>query len=292
MVAGIFVNPRKPDVTLALERVHQAFGSRGWSFVYDPEAASLIGEEGKVQFWQGCDLVISLGGDGTFLETVHRMGRSVVPVVGVNIGNLGFLTACQDEELESLAESVTQGTHQVDTRQVLEITMQEEGGAEHSLLALNEAVMMRGETGRLVSLEARVNGEVLNHYRADGLIVSTPTGSTAYSLAAGGPLVEPQAKVLLVTPICPHSLSGRALVLADNVEVEIAPCGRDDEPILFTADGRDVLKMAAGSSVIVRKAPFEVKVVKMPNYSFYGILRKKLGWSGGVSGNQPSSPLS
>ena len=292
MTVGIFVNPRKLDVPVALERIHEAFKKRGWDFIYDTEAASFAGVEGQENFWEGCDLVISLGGDGTFLETVHRMGPSSVPVAGVNIGNLGFLTACQDEEIEALAESVTNSTHKVDVRQALEITMHEEDKGERSLLALNEVVMMRGETGRLVSLEARVNGELLNHYRADGLIVSTPTGSTAYSLAAGGPLVGPQAKVILVTPICPHSLSGRALVLEDSVEVEISPCGRDDEPILLTADGRDVLRIATDSVVRVKKAPFNVQVVKMPGHSFYETIRKKLGWSGGVSGNDQANTSS
>ena len=281
MKLGVFVNSRKPNVAEAFGRVQTAFEKRGWEVVLDQEGGEEIGIPGVSEFWKGADLVISLGGDGTFLETIHRMGGCPAPVAGVNIGHLGFLTACQDEEVEELAEVATQGEHSVIERSMLSVQMREEGGGEHEFICLNEVVLMRGETGRLVSLEAKVDGELLNEYRADGLIVATPTGSTAYSLAAGGPLVGPDSGVMLMTPICPHTLSGRSLVVADTSVVALSPCANHPEPILFTVDGRDILRVAADSEVIVKKAPEPLRVVRMPGHSFYETLLKKLSWSGG-----------
>jgi len=282
MKLGVFVNPRKPDVVEAFARVRKAFESRGWTVIVDEEGAEVLGVPGVKEFWVGADLIVSLGGDGTFLETIRRMNGCPAPVAGVNIGHLGFLTACQDEEVESLAESVTQGRHQVIERSMLCVRMIEEGGAEHECFAINEVVLMRGETGRMASLEARVDGELLNAYRSDGLIVATPTGSTAYSLAAGGPLVGPTAKVMVMTPICPHTLSGRPLVIADDSVIELTPCASEPEPILFTVDGRDILRVHPESVVRVSKASEPLQVVRMPEHSFYETLRKKLSWSGGA----------
>jgi NAD+ kinase len=282
MKVGVFVNPRKPDVAEAFARVRTAFEKRGWEVILEAEGGQVVGYEGVDQFWVGTDLVISIGGDGTFLETLHRMGGCPVPVAGVNIGHLGFLTACQDEEVDALAEAVTKGEHLEVERSILRVRMCEEGGHEHEFMALNEVVLMRGETGRLVSLQAKVDGEILNEYRADGLIVATPTGSTAYSLAAGGPLVGPKSQVMVMTPICPHTLSGRPLVIDDESVVELSPSANHPEPILFTVDGRDILRVAADSVVVVDKAPTPLKVVRMPGHSFYETLRKKLSWSGGA----------
>lgn len=284
MKLGIFVNPRKPDVKLAFGRVKTAFSSRGWDVVVDAEGGEVVGQDGVREFWHGADLVISIGGDGTFLETLHRMGGCPCPVAGVNIGHLGFLTACQDEEVEHFAQVVTAGKHLEIQRSMLKVSMCEEGGVERNFLAINEVVLMRGDTGRLVSLIAKVNGELLNEYRADGLIVATPTGSTAYSLAAGGPLVGPQAKVMVITPICPHTLSGRPLVIDDNSVIELSSSRENQEPILFTVDGRDILRVAPQSTVRVEREANPLRVVRLPGHSFYGTLRKKLAWSGGGLG--------
>ena len=223
-------------------------------------------------------MVISLGGDGTLLETVHRMGTCAVPVAGVNIGTLGFLTTCTDEEIELFAEVLKRGEQTVVDRAVLSVRMQEDGGKERDFMALNEVVLMRGETGRLIALEARVDGELLNHFRADGLIVATPTGSTAYSLAAGGPLISPRAGVFVLTPICPHSMSNRSLVVADNSTIEICPMAEGEERILFAVDGRAVLPLAERGVVTVTRAAQPLRFVRMPDRSYYETLRKKLHW--------------
>lgn len=246
--------------------------------VLEAETAALVGKAGAADFCEGVEMVISLGGDGTLLETLHRMGDHTIPVAGVNIGTLGFLTTCTDEEIDQFADVLDRGAQCVVDRVVLSVRVRDEDGVERDFLALNEVVLMRGETGRLIDLDARVDGELLNHYRADGLIVATPTGSTAYSLAAGGPLISPGAGVFVLTPICPHSMSNRSLVVADDACIEIFPSGDRDERILFAVDGREVLPLAEGGAVTVTKASQPLRLVRMPDHSFYETLRRKLHW--------------
>ena len=278
MKIGIVAHPYKVHSPEALHRVGRVLADRGFEVVLEAETAELVGETGVEDFCRGVDMVISLGGDGTLLETVRRMGDCAVPVAGVNIGTLGFLTTCTDEEIEQFAEVLERGEHTVVERAVLAVRMQDDTGKAREFLALNEVVLMRGETGRLVALDARVDGELLNHYRADGLIVATPTGSTAYSLAAGGPLISPRAGVFVLTPICPHSMSNRSLVVADDSTIEICAAEDRDERILFAVDGREVLPLADGGVVTVTKAEQPLRLVRMPDHSFYETLRKKLHW--------------
>jgi len=273
---------RKPDAPLATHRVKDSFGRHEIEVVLETETAKLINETGVDEFWKDVDLVVSLGGDGTLLETLHRMGPSRVPIAGVNIGTLGFLTACTDEDVDQLTAVVADGSVKYVDRSMLSVKMVDESGKSHEFLALNEVALMRGETGRLVSLEARVDGELLNHYRADGLIVATPTGSTAYSMAAGGPLIGPHAGVFVITPICPHSMSNRSLVVGESSVIELTPCSDGkEEPILFSVDGRDILRIAQESVVEVRRHKMPLRLVRLPEHSFYQTLRQKLHWHGG-----------
>ncbi len=281
MQVGIIAHPFKPDAPIAVARVRESFQKHGIEVVLEKETAALVNEEGVSDFSKGAQLVVSLGGDGTLLQTLHRLGPTEVPIAGVNIGTLGFLTACTDEDIDKLTSVVADGSLQIVERSMLSVKMIEEGGKAHEFLALNEVALMRGETGRLVSLEARVNGELLNHYRADGLIVATPTGSTAYSLAAGGPLIGPHAGVFVITPICPHSMSNRSLVVGEDSVIELAPCGTNSEPILFSVDGRDILRIQKESIVEVRCHEKPLRLIRLPEHSFYETLRQKLHWHGG-----------
>lgn len=266
---------------MAVRNVRDCLLKRGIKVVLEEETARLIQEAGKLDFADGADLIISLGGDGTLLKTLHRLGPRPIPIAGVNIGTLGFLTACTDEEIDLLADHLANEEMNIVERSMLKVEMTEEGGKPHQFLALNEAVLMRGETGRLVSLEARVDGELLNHYRADGLIVATPTGSTAYSMAAGGPLLGPHAGVFVITPICPHSMSNRSLVVGEKSVIELSPAGNEEESILFSVDGRDILRIEKDSVVKVTRHDVNLRLVRLPGHSFYETLRKKLHWHGG-----------
>ena len=281
MKVAVIANPQNEQAPPALRRICEALEARGIEIVLEKESAALLGQEGFVRSWEGAELVISLGGDGTLLDTVHKMGNCDVPVAGVNIGTLGFLTACTAADINEFAAAIAEREHVVVNRAALRVSMTDVSGQDHVFMALNEVVLMRGGTGRLISLEARVNGELLNRYRADGLIVATPTGSTAYSLAAGGPLIDEQAGVLVITPICPHSLSDRSLVLGDDSLIELKANQRHSDSILFTVDGREVLQLGDSGIVRVERAPAPLKIVRLPNHSFYETLRGKLGWSGG-----------
>ena len=212
------------------------------------------------------------------LNASNQIGPADIPVAGINIGTLGFLTTCTDEELDIFAEAVANKSFQLIKRMQLRATVTSEDGTERSFIALNEITLARGQTGRLVSLDAWVDGELLNHYRADGLIVATTTGSTAYSLSAGGPLISPKADVFVITPICPHSLSNRSLVVSDSSIVELAPAKDAECPMLFTVDGRETLEIEKGDRVRVEQAGHALPLLRLKDRTFYSTLRQKLGW--------------
>lgn len=229
----------------------------------------------------GSDVIAVLGGDGTMLNAVAKLGATDKPVAGINIGTLGFLTTCTDDEVEAFADALLSGNFNTSRRTLLTAKVSSADGTEKDFLALNEVVLARGQTGRLVSLSASVGGELLNRYRADGLIVATPTGSTAYSLSASGPLISPSAAAFVITPICPHTLSQRSLVISDDVVVELAPENADEAPMLFTVDGRDAVAIQQGDRIEVRKADHALNLLRLPGHSFYEALRQKLNWRGG-----------
>lgn len=283
MNVGILVNPHKPGSLPTLHALRAALKSRGCNVVLDDETAQLAGEDGGIpasEFASHVQIAAVLGGDGTMLHAVSRLGNFEKPVAGINIGNLGFLTSCKDDELDIFAAAVAEGRYTTSIRTLLEATVHQQGKPPESFIALNEITLARGETGRLVSLRARVNGELLNDYRADGLIVATPTGSTAYSLSAGGPLITPCAAVFVITPICPHSLSQRSLVLADNSTVELSSEDRESGPMIFTVDGRDNIHIGPGDRIEVKKAARSFHLLRLEGRTFYDALRQKLHWQG------------
>lgn len=280
---GILANPDKPGAVSTLRDLRQALESRGCTTVLDEQAALLMNESGGIpaaSFADEVDVAAVLGGDGTMLNAVLRLGDFRKPVAGINIGTLGFLTSCTDEELDSFAESITSNNYRISNRTMLQATVHRPGKEAEVFTALNEVTLARGETGRLVSVGASVNGEFLNRYKADGLIVATPTGSTAYSLSAGGPLMEPGANVWVITPICPHSLSQRSLVIGDDAVIELFPDGHGDGAMLFTADGRDNTLIGPGDRIEVKKSKRTFKLLRPHVGSFYEALRQKLRWQG------------
>ncbi len=283
MNVGILANPHKRGALSTLQALRDALHARGCRTVLDHQTARLAGLDDGIpaeDFARHVDLAAVLGGDGTMLHAVSRLGHFEKPVAGINIGTLGFLTSCTDDELELFAASVVEGTFSTSVRTLLEATVFRSGVAKETFTALNEVTLARGETGRLVSLMAKVDDEVLNHYRADGLIVATPTGSTAYSLSAGGPLIAPAAAVFVITPICPHSLSQRSLILADDSVVEISPQEASEGPMIFTVDGRDTTRIEASDRIVVKRAARSFHLVRLAEHSFYESLRQKLRWQG------------
>jgi NAD+ kinase len=280
---GILLNPQKAGGLKIMLALRTALQRRGCECILDIETAAMAGETGGIlpeDFSKHVDVAAVLGGDGTMLHAVSRFGEFEKPVAGINVGTLGFLTTCTDADIEIFAEALTEGRYRVSPRLLLEASLVRADGTSTLFHALNEVTITRGETGRMVTLKAMVNGEWLNTYRADGLIVATPTGSTAYSLSAGGPLISPQSSVMLITPICPHSLSQRSLVLSDRDEIEISPERSDDGAMLFTADGRDTTRIEVGDRLLVKKSQRSFHLLRLEGTSFYEALRQKLGWQG------------
>lgn len=283
MTVGILVNPHKPGSLPTLHALRTALAARGCAVVLEEETAALTGESGGIpacEFSDHVQIAAVLGGDGTMLHALSRLGNFQKPVAGINIGTLGFLTSCKDDELDLFATAIASGEFTTSIRTLLEATVHRHGLPPEPFIALNEVTLARGETGRLVSLRAKVNGELLNEYRADGLIVATPTGSTAYSLSAGGPLIAPDAAVFVITPICPHSLSQRSLVLSDDAVVELSSEDRDCGPMLFTVDGRDSTRIEPGDMIEVKKAGRSFHLMRLKDRTFYQALRQKLRWHG------------
>ena len=283
MNVGILVNPHKTGSLPTLHALRSALVARGCTIHLDEETAALTGENNGIpadKFDEHVQVAAVLGGDGTMLHALSRLGNFQKPVAGINIGTLGFLTSCKDNELDLFATAIATGDFTTSVRTLLEATVHRHGRPPEKFIALNEVTLARGETGRLVSLCAKVNDELLNEYRADGLIVATPTGSTAYSLSAGGPLIAPSAAVFVITPICPHSLSQRSLVLSDDSTVELSSEDPDSGPMLFTVDGRDSTRIESGERIEVRKANRSFHLLRLKDRSFYEALRQKLRWQG------------
>jgi NAD+ kinase len=284
MTVGIIANTQKEGARMALDRLMGVLSVRRIATLLEKEASTLCGIPGGLEgpdLAAASDVIAVLGGDGTMLNAVAKLGATDKPVAGINIGTLGFLTSCTDDEVELFADVVLSGNYVTSRRTLLSAKVKSVDGSEKDFLALNEVVLARGQTGRLVSLSAYVDGDLLNNYRADGLIVATPTGSTAYSLSAGGPLISPSAATFVITPICPHTLSQRSLVISDETLIELAPENADEAPMLFTVDGRDCVSIHHGDRIEVRKADQVLNLLRLPGHSFYEALRQKLNWRGG-----------
>jgi NAD+ kinase len=283
MTIGVLANPHKEGSVPTLANLRRALAGVGIECLLEHETARLADETGGLaaaDFPGRVDVAAVIGGDGTMLHAVSQLGDFNKPVAGINIGRLGFLTSCTDAELDVFVHALASRSFTTSRRTLLATTLHRPGMPEEHFVALNEITLARGETGRLVTLKVNVDGDLLNEYRADGLIVATPTGSTAYSLAAGGPLIAPGADVFLITPICPHSLSQRALVLPDSCVIELTSDEPCRAPMLFTVDGRDSVRIHEGDHIEVRKSPRTLDLLRLEGGSFYAALRQKLGWQG------------
>jgi NAD+ kinase len=221
-------------------------------------------------------LVVVLGGDGTLLAIARRVGPDV-PILGVNLGELGFLTEVAEDEAMAMLARVTAGRFELDRRMTLAARLVRGGRRRGRYRALNDVVITNGARARVVEFAVAVDALPLTTYRADGVIVATPTGSTAYSLSAGGPIVEPTVQVLLLSPISPHTLSNRPMVLRPNAVVGIT-VGRQEQDALLTIDGQEVVALEAGDEIEVRRGRADVALVRSPDRTYYDVLRSKLGW--------------
>lgn len=223
-----------------------------------------------------CDLVIAFGGDGTMLSTARDVSHTQVPILGVNLGRFGFLAEVSVEELFNQIDRFAGGDFGVETRMALEARVFQ-GKKERRFYAFNDVVMDRYSSSRTILIDTYIDNDYLNTYNADGIIISSPTGSTAYNLSAGGPLLTPDLEALIVTPICSHSLSQRPLIIHAEHTITIR-ARSEGRKMLFTADGQDALNVLEKDTIEVRKSPYPVKLAKISGKSFYEVLRTKLNW--------------
>ncbi|HKY07478.1 MAG TPA: NAD(+)/NADH kinase [Candidatus Binatia bacterium] len=223
------------------------------------------------------DLIISLGGDGTLLNIAPLVERPEVPILGVNMGGLGFITEVAVDELEAVLSKTLEGDYEVEERMTLEIRVTGKRRRSHKFRVLNDAVIAKGARSRIIDLETYVGGAYLCTYRADGLIISTPTGSTAYSLAAAGPILEPTLGAIVLAPICPHTLTNRPIVVPSNAAIRVTLRSFGDTVILVP-DGQPGLRLNNGDIVEARDYGLPVSLIKLPSRSYFEILREKLKW--------------
>ncbi len=278
---GIAAKPNKPEAEPILRKLVAWLREHAREVVLDQEAAGIYPDLGpglpRVEVVAAADLVIVLGGDGTLLSVARLMGSREVPILGVNLGGLGFLTEITLDELFPTLETVLRDQYDVSRRLTLTARVLRAGEVVANFEALNDAVITKTALSRIVDLETHVNGEYVTTFRADGLIVSTPTGSTAYCLAAGGPIIYPTLPALVIIPICPHTLTNRPLVVPESAVVEIIR-GSAEEDVHLTVDGQVGVSLRHRDVVAVQRSARHIALVKSPKLNYFELLRTKLKW--------------
>jgi NAD+ kinase len=280
--AGIVCKPIKEMVAAVVPPLIQWLAARKIEALVDKDTEATIGssDRGVAREEMGgkIDLLIVLGGDGTLLSAARALGSKQVPILAVNLGGLGFLTTVTLDELYPVLENVIAGKHKLSDRMMLEAEIVHDGVRSEHQIALNDAVANKSALARMLDFDVHVDGNHVGRYRADGLIVATPTGSTAYSLAAGGPIIHPALDAFVITPICPHMLTNRPLVVPDTARVEL-DFAVSNEPVYLTLDGQIGFQLDAKDRVLITKSSNKVRVVSPPSMTYYEILRSKLRWS-------------
>jgi NAD+ kinase len=279
---GIIANPDKPGAgELLLDLVIQ-LRKGGLTVLLEERTAALVKLPDGVpldQLSDRIDLLVVLGGDGTILWVLRQMGDRIKPIAAINTGTLGFLTCATAGESGQLVEALVSGSFTLSERLLIAGDLEREGRLEASFVGLNEVTLCRAVASRVIHVEAHINDKLANRYTGDGLILSSPTGSTAYSLSAGGPLVQPDANVFVITPICPHSLANRPLVVDASSRILFeSPKQRDDLSLLV--DGQLVAVLSGNARIHLRRAAFSLTLVSMTDQDFYDVLHQKMGWTG------------
>ncbi len=273
---GVVLKRGEGEMAPLLNRVLGILAEHGLEVLVDPEAGAHAPEVESAPLEElagRVDLLVALGGDGTVLAVARAIGARDAPIVGVNLGHLGFLADVSPDDVDAALAGILSGDYAVHERSRLAV----EGPGAARYLVLNEIVLARGsEQGRMIELEARVDSRLVARYLADGLIVCTPTGSTAYNLSAGGPLLDAEVPAMVLTPICPHTLTQRPLVLPDSLRVEVRP--GSSEEVRLTLDGAEALLLRPGQSILVTRSQHSVRFVTPSGRDHFETLRTKLGW--------------
>lgn len=283
---GVLVKPHHPEAVRSVCRLLSYFAARGVALVTTPRAerAEIERETGcaleeldESQLAASVDLIVVLGGDGTMISTARLLDNRSVPVLGINYGRLGYLTEVRVEEMTDALDAILAGGYRIDARVMLAA---EVWRGDEKLLrnrVLNDVVVSKSALARIIEIETKIDGQFVNLFRADGLIVSTPTGSTAYNLSAGGPIVYPSMNAVVITPICPHTLSNRPLVVPDTAEIEVI-LRTPREEVALTLDGQVGLPLEAGDRIKIVKSRTTFNLVQPLTRNYFEVLRGKLKW--------------
>jgi NAD+ kinase len=279
---GIIAKPLKEKAGKVLTELIAFLSKKGIEVFLDEETAALLDNYRGAKFKKAkvpelVQLIIVLGGDGTFLSVARLIGKQDVPILGINLGALGFLTEITLENMYDALEGILKNEFTLDTRLMLETHVHRAGERIAKHTVLNDAVINKGALARMITLRVLINSRYVTTYRADGLIIATPTGSTAYSLAAGGPIVYPDLGVIVLSPICPHSLTNRPIVIPDSSKIEVI-LESENEDVLLTLDGQVGFALKAKDVVEVKKAESVIKIIQPKNRNYFDILRTKLKW--------------
>ncbi|MCG8469066.1 MAG: NAD(+)/NADH kinase [Gemmatimonadetes bacterium] len=282
MRVAIVGNPDYPDLETVVDRVERAAAEHGFELIFEPElvGASARRTRALEDTEPDLDLVLTLGGDGTLLRAARVAGPLGVPVLGCNLGRLGFLTLVPEDELEAALGSVASGRYETEERLALRISVPANGSdrsERKTFYAVNDAVIHKSGFARLIGLRVRAEDDEVGHYSADGIILATATGSTAYSLSAGGPIVAPAMNGIVATPISPHTLAVRPVVFPGETRISVELLSGDDD-LQLTVDGQRGCPLEVGDVVEVVRDEHPVKLVRLPDYSFFNVLRRKLRW--------------
>ena len=281
-VIGLTANITKPGAPALARQLAEQFRAGGARFLCDTLTAAAAGmPEGipLLEVARQVDYLVVLGGDGTILHTARQLGAEVKPLAAVNVGRLGFLTTSTTSEMDVFVRALLTRNVTITRRRTVQACFTDAAGTDHCLTGMNEAVVSRGAGSRMVKLSVTVNGTFVNSYSCDGLIVSTPTGSTAYNLSAGGPIIYPAAQVLCISPICPHAVASRSLVVNDDAEIVLTPVVAAEE-LLLNMDGGSPVSLSHEAPVTLTRGAWDVPLVSLPNASFFSLLRQKLQWNG------------
>jgi NAD+ kinase len=282
---GILGKPSGPSIAATLN-VLVGYLKQYYSVIIDNDSAAAIDDDSikscsVEQLGQNCDLVIAVGGDGTFLSAARVTADNDVPVIGINLGRLGFLVDISPNELPGKLHRMLQGDYVEEKRSLLHAKVIRDGRIFHEETAVNEVAIHRWVTPSMIEIVTKINNVFLNSQRSDGLIVSTPTGSTAYSLSAGGPILHPALNALVLVPLNPHTLSNRPIVIDDSAEIEISFCQTKQINALVTCDHIEIPKVLISDKIVINKYPKPIRILHPQDHDFFQILRSKLNWSGG-----------
>jgi NAD+ kinase len=277
---GVISKPNSPAAAQIVPRLLDWLHSRGLGVRIDEETAFYAGGVAgrpRAVVPEGCDLMIVLGGDGTLLSAARAIGRREIPLFPVNMGGLGFLTAISQDELYPELERALGGEHRIANRRLLNTEVLRRGAVVVSYEALNDAVITKAALARMIDLDTFVDEQFVCAYKADGLIISTPTGSTAYSLSAGGPIIFPKVEATCITPICPHMLTNRPVLVPENSVIRVhSRC--PEEGVFLTIDGQVGTHIQEGDIIVCRSSNFSLRLIRPPHQMFFDVLRQKLKW--------------